>query len=440
MNSGFVQSMRDAAKIQRLPGSGIGWLDIARAEALDEFLAAGLPGTRDELWKYTALRALSQRAYAAHDDMAATRAVDATLLELPDIDGPRLVFVNGVFRADLSKLHALPDGLSLRPLSRTLAEQPEPLRFLLARRPQECTDAFVALNTALASDGVVLHVADGARIRGPVHIIHIGVPADGDMAWHARSMIRLGNDAWLGLIEHHVGTDEHAHFANLASDYILGERARLDLLVIQNAANAATLLRRSEFHLQYAAHGSLHALELGGALSRHEIRVALDGDLARFDSRGAFALRARQHVDTELLIEHRGRDTASDALWRGVADDRARGVFHGAITVARGADGADAKLSNKNLLLSRDAEIDTRPALEIYADEVKAAHGATVGQLDERALFYMRSRGLAAEDARMLLVRAFCATALTGIEPQALREYAEALLLAHLPRQAAVAV
>ena len=425
----FVESMRIAA----LPASGIGWLDATRREAMQAFVAAGLPNTRNELWKYTALRALERRAYVARDANAATRAIDESAFALPDADGPRLVFVNGVFRADLSRLGDLPAGLSLLPLSRALGERPEPLRFKLTRGEPE-RDDFAALNTALASDGVVLHVADGVRIEAPVHVVHLGAPTEGDVAWHARSLIELGADSQLKLIEHHAAAGEHAHFANLASEVVLREGAHLDWLILQDAANSATLLRRSELRLHEDARATLHALELGGALAHHELRVALDGDRARVDTHGAFALRGRQHADTELLIEHRGRDTVSRSLWRGVADGRARGVFHGAITVHPGADGADAQLTNKNLLLSVDAEIDTRPALEIHADEVKAAHGATVGQLDERALFYLRSRGLPAEAARMLLVRAFCAVALDGVQPQSLREYCDALLLAHLPR------
>lgn len=426
--------MRNAAQIARLPGSGIGWLDDARREALQTFLAGGLPTARDEMWKYTALRALAQREYTASDPQAETRVIDSEIFLLPGRDGPRVVYVNGVFRADLSKLDALPEGLSLTPLSRALVDQPEPLRFLLARRYREPRDAFAALNAALASDGAVLRVEAGVRIDAPMHIVHLGASADNDIAWHSRSLIELGEGSHLKLVEHHAATSEHAHFANLACDIVLHARAVLEILTLQDAAPNANLMRRTDFHLHADARVTLHALELGGALARHEIRVALDGDRSRFDSYGAFALRGRQHADTELVIEHRGRDTASDALWRGVANGRSRGVFHGAITVQRGADGTDAKLSNKNLLLSRDAEIDARPVLEIYADEVKAAHGATVGQLDERALFYLRSRGIAAEAARMLLVRAFCAAVLSGIEPAALREYCDALLLAHLPR------
>ncbi|MEO7063262.1 MAG: Fe-S cluster assembly protein SufD, partial [Dokdonella sp.] len=232
----FVESMRDAAQAGRLPGSGIGWLDAARAEAMRTFVAAGLPDTRNELWKYTALRALSQRAYAARDEQATTRTIDDALVALPGIAGPRLVFVNGAFRADLSRLDALPEGLSLTPLSRELNERPEPLRFLLARRPQESADAFASLNIGLTSDGALLRVAAGARIEAPVHLVHIGAIAEEDVAWHSRSFIEIGENASLRLIEHHLGADEHAHLANLFCDIVLRPRASLDSVIVQDAA------------------------------------------------------------------------------------------------------------------------------------------------------------------------------------------------------------
>jgi len=179
----------------------------------------------------------------------------------------------------------------------------------------------------------------------------------------------------------------------------------------------------------------MRSIEAGTAWLRHDLAVTLAGDRSRFVSRGVFALRGRQHADTRLDVRHAARDTACDIVWRGVADQRSRGVFHGAITVNPGADGSDAQLSNKNLLLSAQAEIDSQPVLEIYADEVKAAHGATVGQLDEQALFYLRSRGLSAQQARSLLTLAFCRIAFDSIENTALREHVDALLLERLPEE-----
>ncbi|HET7562120.1 MAG TPA: Fe-S cluster assembly protein SufD [Rhodanobacteraceae bacterium] len=426
----FVESMQAAAL--RIPSAGPAWLDEARRAALQAFVERGLPDTRNELWKYTSLRALNQRSHAPVDPAAASRAAVEGLLPASSADAARVVFVNGAFRSDLSALAGLPQGVTLQPLSRALLDQPEPLRFLLAANAGS-DDGFTLLNRALAVEGVVLRVDAGVRVAAPLHIVHVGVASDTPSAWHLRSLIELGEGASADLVEHYVGQVDAEHFANVVRDVTLRERARLGWTVVQTAGPGALLLRRSDCRLGEDSALDFHALELGGKLARHELRVELAGTRARFKSRGAFVLHGRQHADTEVLVTHCGRDTASDSLWRGVADDRARGVVHGRILVMRGADGADGGFYNKNLLLSPDAEIDTRPALEIYADEVKANHGATVGQLDENMLFYLRSRGISLDVARRLLVRAFCAVALDGIEPASLREHCEALLSAQLP-------
>jgi len=202
---------------------------------------------------------------------------------------------------------------------------------------------------------------------------------------------------------------------------------------VDDENEGATLLTRTEVELGADASFSGWSVDVGAGFARHELAIELAGRGARALSRGVFALHGRQHSDHQLAISHSGRDTKSDVQWRGVADQRARGVFHGRILVKAGADGADAQLQNKNLLLSPHAEIDTKPVLEIHADEVKAAHGATVGQLDERALFYLRSRGIPAALARNMLTFAFCRSVLDDLPLPALREHLATLLMARLP-------
>ena len=431
----FVASLPQAAALARLPGSGIAWLDAARQENLGAFADAGLPDTRVEAWKYTALRALAQRSFAHGDAQAAARAIDAGALALPGVDGPRLVFVNGAFRADLSALAELPAGVSLRPLSQALREDAESLRFALSHRYREAGDAFARLNAALAADGVVLRVAAGTVVAKPVHLLFVGAPAEGDLAWHLRTIVELEEGAELALVEHHASSGAQKHLATLVSDVVLRDGAKLDVAIVQDAAEEATLVRRSELRLGARAQAALHVLEMGGALVRHDLQAELAGDEACFVSNGVFALHGRQHVDTQLAVRHAALNTVSESTWRGVADQRSRGVFRGAIVVAEGADGSDASLSSKNLLLSALAEIDTKPELEIYADEVKAAHGATVGQLDERALFYLRSRGIPHAEARAMLTAAFCRAVLQAMPNEALREHVSQRLLAHLPAE-----
>jgi len=407
---------------------GPAWLAGARRAAASALAREGLPGARNEAWKYTSLRALEQ-SRPVRDAAALSRVVEASLFALP-IDGPRLVFVNGIYRADLSSTDAIA-GASISTLGATADAGLEPWRALLAREYASVDTAFARLNTALAADGPLLRIAPSARVEAPIHLVFVG--AGSDIAWNARALIELGERASLRVIEHHVGTDAAAQLGNVVVQASLGAGARLDIVQIQDVAADATLIRRSEYALADDATLTSHVLEIGARLARHDLDVDLRGRGARFVSRGVFALRGRQHADTHLDIRHDARDTVSDIVWRGVADERARGVFHGAITVAEGADGADANLSNKNLLLSPNAEIDTQPVLEIYADEVKAAHGATVGQLDERALFYLRSRGLPLESARHLLIAAFCAAALAEV-PADLRTHLETMLATRLPQ------
>ncbi len=411
------------------------WLAEARRHAVAGLARDGLPGARNEAWKYTNLRALGQRAHAPGDPAPSTRVVDADACALPGVDGPRLVFVNGSWRADLSRMPAIA-GLEVRPLSAALDEDPEALRDALARPFDDPAQAFARLNTALALDGAVVRVAPGARIAERVHLVFFGARADDAIAWQSRVVVELGEDAALTLVEHHLGDAGEAHLGNLVSQFTLAARARLDLLQLQSAPETATRIRRSEVSLGVDAQAHLRTLELGAQLSRHDLVVRLGGDRGRLVSHGAFVLRGRQHADTRIDVRHVARDTACDLVWRGVADQRSRGVFHGAITVEPGADGADANLSNKNLLLSAQAEIDTQPVLEIHADEVKAAHGATVGQLDEQSLFYLRTRGLSEAEARAMLTLAFCRVAIDSFENLPLREAIGALLLEHLPQMA----
>ena len=401
-------------------------LAAVRADALAALHRDGLPGARDEAWKYANLRAFGQRRFVDGDCGAHARRVDPAWLLPAAATAARIVFVNGVFRADLSAAGAA-GGLAVERFS----TRPDELAALL--REDIAGDAFARIAAALALDGVRIRVADGVRVEAPLHLVFAGAPADVDVAWGLRCDIAIGAGARLALVEHHLATAPHAHFGNAAVDYRVADGARLDLVQVQDAAESATLVRRAAARLGAGAQLNLHTIEVGAQFARQDFAVELAGRGARLASRGVFALRGRQHGETRLDVVHAARDAVCDVAWRGVADQRSRGVFRGAIAVAAGADGADAQLTSKNLLLSAQAEIDTQPVLEIHADEVKAAHGATVGQLDEAALFYLRSRGLPLDLARRVLVSAFCGAVLGGLDP-ALRERIDALLAARLPQ------
>lgn len=403
-----------SALLDSLAGAFAG--DASRRGELEEALRAGLPGPRNEAWKYTSLRQLERRAFAPVDTLP---ALDPMLLA--DMPGPRAVFVNGRYSVALSLTADLPEGLSVQLLSEALAEGPEAVRFL-ERRFERSEDVFARLNAALASEGVLLRVDAGVQVAQPLHLVFIGAADEGDRAWHLRNLIDLRADASLTVYEHHFAASEHAHLANSLVHVQLGERARLTHARVQRDSERATSLLRTEAVLAGQAEYRRIDLELGAALSRHELNVRLEGDQARLHANGVLLADGRRHVDTRLGIDHAGRDTACELTWRGLGAGRGRAVFHGGILIREGADGTDAALSNKNLLLSDNAEIDTQPVLEIHADEVKAAHGATVGRLDTQALFYLRSRGLPEAEAQQLLTGAFCREPINVIEDVAVRE------------------
>lgn len=402
--------------------------DAARREALDAALRDGLPGPRSEAWKYTPLRALERRSFAP---ATAAAAVDPALLA--GIPAPRIVLADGAFDPVASDLSGLPGGVDLRPLSRALRGDPRDTAFL-GRRFERQDEVFARLNAALARDGMLLRIAEGAHVAMPIHLVHVGTAGGTERAWHVRHLIELRAGARATVVEHQFAQGPHRDLGNVLAHVHLAANAGLVHLRAQRDDDGATVLARTDAVLAREAHYRRIDLELGAALSRHELNVRLEGEGARLAAHGVLFGDGRRHVDTRLGIEHIARDTACDLRWRGLGAGRGRVVFHGGITIRAGADGSDADLSNKNLLLSEQAEIDTQPVLEIHADEVKAAHGATVGQLDPTALFYLRSRGLPAAQARRLLTAAFCREVAAQAGDEDLRGWLERALDAALAR------
>jgi Fe-S cluster assembly protein SufD len=405
--------------------------DDTRRAALDAALRDGLPGPRTESWKYTSLRALERRTFA---NMVESVAIDPALIA--GIPAPRLVFVNGAFSNDLSDASGLVDGVELRPLSRVLQGGARESNFL-ERRYERADEVFARLNAALAREGAVLRIDEDVRVEAPIHLVFVGTAAGSDGAWHARHFIELRRGASATVVEHHLAQGAHANLGNALMHVHLAAGSELRHARMQDDAVGATLFARTDAVLAREALYRRIDLELGAALSRHELNVRLEGEGAKLRADGVLFADGRRHVDTRLGIEHIARDTTSSLTWRGLGAGRSRAVFHGGIVIRAGADGSEAMLSNKNLLLSESAEIDTQPVLEIHADEVKAAHGATVGQLDPTALFYLRSRGIPESDARRLLTAAFCREIVAGVDDETLRAALDAALDRALARIAA---
>lgn len=378
-------------------------------------LDIGLPGPRSEAWKYTPLRAFERRTFSP------ARVIEADTGWLAGIPAPRIVFVNGFFDAALSDIDALPPGLDItHGRDRTSAVEIE--TDANAWHPAG-DDVFANLNAELAKDGV--HVRVEAPIDIPLHLVSLNLHDGDDRAIHLHHAITLSADASLTLVEHQLGNDQ-ANLDNSRIDITLGDRAQLKHLRLQDDGLRASRFLRTDTTLATKADYRRLDLELGAALSRHELNVTLAGESASLHSGGVLMAHGKRHLDTRLGIVHASGNTRSELPWRGLADGRARAEFHGGIRIDAGADGSEANLQNRNLLLSDNAEIDTQPVLVIHADEVQAAHGATVGQLDANALFYLRSRGIPEEEARRILTVAFCREVLAMVEDTSLRAALEA--------------
>lgn len=428
--SPLLESLK--AGFEALPTTALeaGRLGLLRRAAMASALHDGFPSTRVERWKYTSLRAFERRSFAL--DAACTGEVAPIHLPaLADIAAPRLVFVNGCFDSGLSQTDGLPEGIELRPLSAVLQQESAKPLSMLSRRFEAADETFARLNAALAFEGALLRVAAGVQAQAPLHLVFLTTSADADLACHLRNQIELGAGSRVCVVEHHLAAGQHRHLINAITHVDVNETAELCHARVQDEAATASLFQRSDVELASRARYRRLDLELGAGLSRHELNVALRGPGASLVANGVLLADGKRHLDTRLGIQHFCGDTSSELAWRGLGAASGRAVFHGGITIHKGADGSSATLSNKNLLLSADAEIDTQPVLEIHADEIKAAHGATVGQLDQAALFYLRSRGLPLDEARRLLTVAFCREPLNAIPDSALA----AMLSAHLDRR-----
>jgi Fe-S cluster assembly protein SufD len=406
----------------RLPGTGK--VADLRQQAFEAYERAGLPHRRIEDWKYTDLRVLMREVLpsaAAPDAGALKRA--ATALKLHAIAGVRrVVLVDGVFAPSLSDTADLGKDVSIRTLHDALEAGDAGLHAQLFA--PENSDAMVALNSAMMTDGLVIEVADGAAIKLPLHIVHIASGA-APAAMFTRSLIRLGKTASATLVESYIAADgAKAYQVHDSLIVSIGDGARLDHVRLIEDNREAFNISSSQVTLGAKAHFNTFGLTSGSLVSRYQAIIAFAGEGSRVETNGVNLLNGRQHADSTLFLDHAVPNCGSREIFRSVLDDRGHSVFQGRIIVRPGAQKTDAKMMTRALLLSDEAEADNKPELEIFADDVTCGHGATTGALDESLLFYLRARGLSEKEAQALLIQAFVGEAIESIASDALRELA----------------
>ena len=393
-----------------------------RRRSLASFLAAGFPTQRDENWKYTNLRRLESRNFVPAQ--CAPVAPDESQW-IADA-GTRIVLVNGHWMPSLSSPSPQPPGVTVLTLGRWIANQPaEAAAFLEKADAGQPLTALEHMNDAFVEDGVVIDIADGVALDQPVYVIHQWSPGASLQMSHPRIVVRAGRGSSVSLVEHYVGHGDQETFTNARVSIELGAGARMHHFRLQQESVRGFHIGNTRARLDRDSRYCSHDLALCGSLARVNITALLQGTGAEASLRGLFVPDGTQHIDTQTRVEHVAAHTTSNEEYRGVADGRGRGIFNGKVLVHAGAQKIDSRQSSRNLLLSPTAQIDTKPELEIYANDVKCSHGATTGQLDANSLFYLRSRGISAIEARALLIRAFAESILASIDHAPVRKYLE---------------
>ncbi|MCS7315071.1 MAG: Fe-S cluster assembly protein SufD [Bryobacterales bacterium] len=415
-----------AARERRLANECPWWLQGLRRTALSRFAELGFPTTRVEEWKYTNLAPLARTVFEPAGPLAPGDRRPSSWVET--IGGAVAWTVNGILGAASAGR-----DFSIGSLRAAWQETPELVQRHLSRHAVFDRHAFVALNTAFFEDGVLLRIRDGAVLDQPLVLVHY-VSGNGDtpLACHGRTLVLAGRNSQASIVEAWVGPDGLVYLTNSVAEAVLGEGAVLEYVRLQLEGDKA--YHFSALHARQGRSSSLavHTVLLGGALTRSEIGSVLAGEGASTVLNGLYLARGDQHMDNYTTLDHAQPHATSVELYKGILDGRSTGVFHGRIIVRPEAQKTDAIQRNRNLLLSPDAVINTKPQLEIYADDVRCTHGATVGQVDADAIFYLRSRGIAHREARRLLTLAFAQEITDRINPASLRERLNAELVVRL--------
>ncbi len=421
---GFTEFQKRAA------GGDLPWMRQLREDAFARFCEVGFPTTHDEDWRFTNVSAIARTSFQlARDGRLSKRDVEQFHIKGAAC---QLVFINGRFVRELSSVGKMPAGVKVNGLAEEIDSNPGAIEAHLGRYLDTRRDAFCALNTAFAEDGAYVHIRKGVVLEEPIFLLFISTASEVPLMSHPRNLIVAEEESQATIVEDYVSLGESAAFCNTITELVAGDSAVISHYMVEREHRQAFNVSTLRIQQGRSANVASHSVLLGGGLVRNNVHPVLAGEGGECLINGLFIGNGQQHLDNYMLVEHASPHCDSRQFYNGILDDRAHGVFHGRIIVHKDAQKTDAKQTNRNLLLSDDAQIDTKPQLEIYADDVKCTHGATIGQIDENALFYLRSRGIDELSARKLLLFAFASECLDRMKPSPAREQVEKLIHSYL--------
>ena len=409
------------------------WLHQLRAQAFTAFLETGFPVTRElsfpvrEDWLYTNVAPIARTAFLTGPALASVSAEALEPYLFNETDWIQLVFINGRFESALSRLPKFDSGIVVQPLANALFEHGASVQGHLGHCMGGGVSGFTALNTAFIEDGLFVHLPDGKQVETPIHAVYVSTGGPAPTVSHPRTLIVLGAGASATVIESFVGLNQSAYLTNAVAEIVVGESANLDHYRINRENKEAYHISTTEISQGRESSVSTFNMSTGGSLVRNDTNARLNGERSVTRMNGLYLATGHQHVDNHTLIEHRQPNCDSYEVYKGILEDSSQAVFNGKVYVHREAQETNAKQLNKNLLLSPDASVHTKPQLEIHADQVKCTHGATVGQLDEEQIFYLRTRGLSRDAACHLLTYGFAGDLIRRLKLVALREQLDTL-------------
>jgi Fe-S cluster assembly protein SufD len=407
---------------QKLPGQKTPWVAEIRKNALAQFMELGFPSTSDEEWKYTKTSMLARHEFSSEKIQSVVTLEQLKPWLLNDSSSPMCVCVDGQYKPELSNLNGLPEGVEIGSIASLLQQRPEILRDHLLGENKLKPESFYALNTAFMADGIYLNIPKNVTVTAPIQVLFITSDTSENKATYLRNLWLLGENSQATIFETYASFSSTIYFNNIVTEISLKNNAQLTYYQLQEESHQAFHIAKRSVNQARDSQFRAHTWTFGGSLSRSDLSVQLNDEGAFCDLSGLYIAGEKQHIDQHTRIDHKKPHGKSREYYKGIISGQGRAVFDGKVMVHQQAQKTDAQLTNQNLLLSPSSEIDTKPQLEIYADDVKCNHGATVGQLDEQALFYLRSRGIDMESARSLLVHAFANDRLDSIEHKTVRQ------------------
>jgi Fe-S cluster assembly protein SufD len=413
------------------------WARDLRRVAMSKFQDLGFPTTRGgtEEWKYTDVGPIAKAFFQSPptSPLLITRAQDLKGLSLGEPDWSQLVFVNGSYAEEISSVSSLLAGVMVVNLAEAMRSNPDLVQGYLAHYADYEANAFTALNTAFVHEGAFVHIPDGILVEEPIRLLFLCTSQE-EVVSHSRALIVVGKDSKATIIESHGGIAEGRYFSNAVTEVVVGAGAKVEYYKVQQQSDRAFHITTTEVALERDSQFSSVNVDLGGKLVRNNLNVLTEGEGCSAMLNGLYLVNGTQHVDNQVIIDHAKPYTTSRELYKGILDGKSRSVFHGSIVVREGAVKVNANQVDKNLLLSDQAEADTKPAFWIYCDDVKCGHGAACGQIDENALFYLRSRGIDEKTARGLMTRAFISEVIQSIANEPLRGQVDELVYGRLQK------